>query len=136
MRNEASVFSGKDKKVLYPLVGDSADDQFGFSIAEVSIVAACFWVCLRRSALQEVLSFTREALVFETGRDAPLERREWQRFFTKIEVGAARHPWYSPSVALTHRGERLEIGRFLNAGEKVELLRELRQMIRFLDSPS
>ena len=27
------MYSGKDKKVLYPLIGDAARDQFGCSIA-------------------------------------------------------------------------------------------------------
>ena len=105
-----------------------------FTALEMAVLTYCLWLCLRRSSLQEVLSLTPEMITLEVGIKRPQQTYTWQRFFTKIQVKQALHPWYRKKVSLVHKGTELEIGRFLNADEQTELLDSLRQLIRQADA--
>lgn len=103
-----------------------------FTVIEMAVLFSCLWYCLRRSRLQEVLWFTQDKLVLEIGIEKPTQRKEWQRFFTKILVQPAKHPWYRKQIALRHRNEEIQIGQFLDDAEKEQLLRELRRTVQYL----
>ena len=105
-----------------------------FTALEMALLSYCLWLCLRRSSLQEVLSLTPETITLEIGIRHPQKTYTWQRFFTKIQVQPAFHPWYRKKVSLVHKGTELEIGRFLNADEQDELLDSLRRLIRQADA--
>lgn len=100
-----------------------------FSVLEMSVLAGCFYYCARRYSSQEVVSFSSETIVLQAGGKTPSVRRCWQRFFTKILVEPAGHPWYSDRVVLQHQGEQRELGRHLTATEKSKLIVELRRMV-------
>jgi uncharacterized membrane protein len=59
----------------------------------------------------------------------------YQRFFTRFLVEAPQHPWYQPRIEIRDRDQRLEIGRFLRADEKRDLIAHLRRMIHLLRNP-
>ena len=105
-----------------------------FTAIEMAVLSYCLWLCLRRSSLQEVLSLTPETITLEVGIKRPQQTYQWQRFFTKIQVQPALHPWYRKKVSLVHRGTELEIGRFLNPEEQTELLDSLKKLIRQADA--
>jgi len=105
-----------------------------FTALEMAVLSYCLWLCLRRSSLQEVVSLTPEMITLEVGIKRPQQTYTWQRFFTKIQVKQALHPWYRKKVSLVHKGTELEIGRFLNPDEQTELLDSLRQLIRQADA--
>ena len=105
-----------------------------FTALEMAVLSYCLWLCLRRSSLQEVLSLTPETITLEVGVKRPQQTYQWQRFFTKIQVQPAFHPWYRKKVSLVHKGTELEIGGFLNNDEQAELLDSLRQLIRQADA--
>ena len=98
-----------------------------FTALEMAVLSYCLWLCLRRSSLQEVLSLSPETITLEVGVKRPQQTYQWQRFFTKIQVQPAFHPWYRKKVSLVHKGTELEIGRFLNNDEQTELLDSLRR---------
>ena len=105
-----------------------------FTGLEMAFLSWCLWRCLRRTSLQEVIVFSAEEIRLETGIDGPDRTEVWERFFTKIHVNQAIHPWYRKSVALVHRGDRFEIGSFLTAGEQDELIESLHRMVRRADA--
>jgi uncharacterized membrane protein len=105
-----------------------------FTALEMAVLTYCLWLCLRRSSIQEVLSLTPETIKLEVGIKQPQNTYQWQRFFTKIQVQPAFHPWYRKKVSLVHKGTELEIGRFLNPDEQKELLDFLRTLIRRADA--
>lgn len=105
-----------------------------FTGLEMGVLSYCLWLCLRRGSLQEVITFSTEQVTLETGIDAPDQRETWERFFTKIYVTQAIHPWYRKTVALVHRGESFEIGSFLTSPEKEELIESLYAMVRRADA--
>jgi uncharacterized membrane protein len=104
-----------------------------FTVLEMTFLLACFYYLIRRNQTQEVLSFAADQVVMEIGRNAPEVRHEWQRFFTKVLVEAPRHPWYPCRVALRHRDEEYEIGKYLNCEEKQTLITELKRMVAAAD---
>lgn len=104
-----------------------------FSVLEMAVLLACLYYCVRRTHLQEVLTFSPEELVLERGHDHPEHTYRFHRFFTRVFVEPPSHRWYTSRVAIHHRGDRVEIGEFLNASDKLDLVREIRLMIRRLD---
>ena len=120
-----------------------------FSILEMTALLGCLYYCVRRATVQEVLTFSADELIVETGHRRPEHVYRYQRFFsyislftfamlmrffTRFEVERPAHPWYEPRIEIRHREQRLEIGRFLRADEKRDLVGHLRNMIHLLRS--
>lgn len=104
-----------------------------FTFIEMSFLLACLYYCVRRTHLQEVLTFSPEHLVFERGVGHPDEQRRFDRFYARFFVRPPRHAWYRKRIALRCRGEEFEIGGFLAADERDDLIDVLRDMIDRLD---
>lgn len=104
-----------------------------FTVLEMSVLFACLYYCVRRTHLQEVLTFSAESLILEKGVNRPQVRLEFKRYFTRFFVRGPRHPWYRKQIALRCRDRELEIGSFLSSEEKDDLIRQLREMIQRLD---
>lgn len=100
---------------------------------ELVVLLGCLYYCVRRTHLQEVLTFSPDYLEVERGLKAPETRRRLQRYFTRFFVTAPRHPWYGKRVSVCCRGTEFEIGSFLNDEEKDVLVAALRNMIDCLD---
>ena len=106
-----------------------------FTVLEMSVLLACLYYCVRRTHVQEVLTFSPESLVLERGINRPQLRVEFQRYFTRFFVLGPRHPWYRKQIALRCRDREMEIGSFLSSDEKDDLVRQLRDMIHRFDAP-
>ncbi len=104
-----------------------------FTGLEMAVLSYCLLLCIRRTSTQEVLSFGANDITLEVGRDQPDQVVRWQRFFTKIHVKRAVHPWYRKNIFLVHKGEEKEIGKFLTQIEQEELIDQLNAMIRRAD---
>lgn len=104
-----------------------------FTALEMGFLLGCLYYCVRRTHVQEVLTFSPEYLEVERGVRSPEVRTRFQRYFTRFFVRAPRHPWYCKRVSVCCRGTELEIGSFLNDDEKDDLVAALRNMIRQLD---
>ena len=100
-----------------------------FSILEVSVVATCFFLILRRAQHQQVIAISTEHIRVEEGFKQPERIVDWQRYFTKVVIEKPRYQWYNIAIKLRHRDEEIELGRFLNASEKEELVEKLRSLI-------
>ena len=118
----ASVFTWNGYWVILP-----------FTILEMSILSGCLYLVLRRNFIQEVVTFTPDEVILQVGRREPEYHRRWQRFFTKIMVKKAKHPWYSNRITLRCREEEREIGRFLTSDDKQALVRDLYALVRAAD---
>ena len=106
-----------------------------FTVLEMSVLLACLYYCVRRTHVQEVLTFSPESLVLERGINRPQLRVEFQRYFTRFFVLGPRHPWYRKQIALRCRDREMEIGSFLSSDEKDGLVRQLRDMIHRFEAP-
>ena len=104
-----------------------------FSTLEMSVLLGCLYYCVRRTYRQEVLTFSAAELIVEQGHRHPERTVRFERFRTRVLVEPARHPWDADKVALRSHGNELEIGSFLSAPDKKDLVHEIRLMIRKLD---
>ena len=107
-----------------------------FTVLEMAILLACLYYCVRRTHIQEVLTFSPESRVLERGINCPQLRVEFQRYFTRFFVRGPKHPWYRKQIALRCRDRELEIGSFLSSDEKDDLIRQLRDMIHHFEAPA
>jgi uncharacterized membrane protein len=105
-----------------------------FSTLEMSVLLACLYYCVRRTHRQEVLTFSAQDLVVEQGHHRPERTVRFERFWTRVFVEHGPHPWYADRIALRSRGREVEIGSFLSAPDKEDLVKEIRRIIRQLDS--
>lgn len=104
-----------------------------FSLLEVSVVGACLYYCVRRTHLQEVITFDPFEVCIERGHRRAEERYVYNRQWSRFLVHPPAHPWYEPTISIRSHGEELRIGDFLNRRDKSALARELRRMIAALD---
>ncbi|MFU8814104.1 MAG: DUF2244 domain-containing protein [Pseudomonadales bacterium] len=104
-----------------------------FTLVEMAVLVGCLYYCVRRTHLQEVLTFSPDYLEYERGVKRPEIQRRFQRYFTRFFVRVPRHPWYCKRVCVCCREVELEIGSFLNSEEKEALVVALRSMISRLD---
>jgi len=104
-----------------------------FSALEMAVLFGCLYYCVRRTHRQEVLTFSPAELLIEVGHRAPERTLRYDRFWTRFQVEPPRHPWYAERVAVRSRGATFEIGSFLNATDKRDLVSHIRTIIRRLD---
>ena len=57
-----------------------------FGVLELSLLGVCLYQCARFTHLQEVITFTPEALTIERGYGKPDKRHEFHRIFAQIFV--------------------------------------------------
>jgi uncharacterized membrane protein len=104
-----------------------------FTVLELSVLTACLYYCVRRTHTTEVLTLSQSTLVLERGVNRPTQRFDFDRYFSRFLVEAARHPWYKKRINLRCRNQQLEVGSFLSNEEKDDLISQLRTMILRLD---
>lgn len=101
-----------------------------FTFVEMAALLTCLYYVVRRTHLQEVLTFSPERVVFECGIRHPRHRCGFDRYFARFLVHEPAHPWYRRRVALRCRGRELEIGRFLTSADRERLVGALQDMIQ------
>lgn len=115
-----------------------------FTTLEIGFLTACLHYCVSRTHRQEVLRFSSDRLVIETGSRQPQEQVNVQRFFARFFVQPAQRRGQSKSVALRcqypqknpnkNRKQEFEVGSFLGDAEKDQLVRLLQRTIQRLDA--
>lgn len=107
-----------------------------FTTLEIGFLTACLHYCVNRTHRQEVLRFSTDRLVVETGSRHPHEEVNVQRFFARFFVQPGQRPGQKKSVALRiqNPNQEFEIGSFLGDAEKDQLVRILQRTIQRLDA--
>ena len=109
--------------VILPLAG-----------AEFLIVSLCLWLCLKRSAIQEVITFSKSRIKIEKGSDVPSEIYSWERFYTKLLVESSTSSLHRNRTWISHKNSKVEIGSFLTAKEQERLVRSFGDLIMRSDN--
>ena len=74
--------------------------------AEFLIVSLCLWLCLKRSAIQEVITFSKSRIKIEKGSDVPSESYHWERFYTKLLVESSTSSLHRNRIWLSHKNSK------------------------------
>ena len=102
--------------------------------AEFLVVSLCLWLCLKRSAIQEVITFSKSRIKIEKGADVPSESYHWERFYTKLLVESSTSSLHRNRIWLSHKNSKVEIGSFLTATEQERLVRSFGDLITRSDN--
>ncbi len=105
-----------------------------FAGLEMLVLTGAVYYCVRKTHRQEVLRFSMEEVVIESGVNKVEQQHRFQRFFTRVRVEPPSGSRRSQRIAITERDHKVEVGQFLTDEEKKTLVRELRHMIRRLET--
>ncbi len=113
--------------LAFTLVGASL--ILPFAGLEVVLVALCFYVVFKKTAVKEIIYLTPQKLKIEKGINKPKKVWEYFRLWSYIIVEKPQHPWYPAHITITSKGERIPIGNFLSEEEKKHLVNKLEKII-------
>ncbi len=100
-----------------------------FAGLEMAALTWAIYYCVRKTHRQEVLHFSLDEVVIESGVNKVEEQHRFKRFFTRVKVEAPRGRRRSQRIAIAERDHNVEVGEFLTDDEKEILIRELRHII-------
>ncbi|QXP82889.1 DUF2244 domain-containing protein [Methylococcus sp. Mc7] len=98
-----------------------------FAGAEWLVLAYCFSLAFRQSAVREVITVTDADVMLERGIRGPEQTYRFRRAWLGVSLdgpAAAGHP---SRLCLKRHGRKIEIGRFLVESEREALYRELKK---------
>jgi len=91
-----------------------------FSGLEVVLVSIALYIVYRRYSIRQVIHFTEDSVIIESGRTQVDIRVEYQRHWSKFHVEEQNNSL--PRLTIQSRGESTEIGDFLNIDDKHMLI--------------
>ena len=99
-----------------------------YSLLEIGVLACAFAWCERHAEDWERLTVAGDRVVVEQARGSKRERREFNRYWLRVEVERGRNRPASPRVVLRGGGASCEFGHALPAQERLAVARELRRL--------
>jgi uncharacterized membrane protein len=100
-----------------------------FSGLEVLALLGCLYLCARSNIQTEVIKFKPDKVIIEQGRTFAEKSWEYHRSWAKIFVRKPRLKGRPDRVVIRSHGRELELGSFLNQGDKETLVKKLRIII-------
>jgi len=101
-----------------------------FSGAEWLLLAYCFRLSFKASAVREVITITDATISLEKGRNRAEETYRFQRAWVSLDWVKPAIPGHPSSLFFRLHGKAIEIGGFLAESEREALARELRQILQ------
>ncbi len=109
--------------IMFVLAG--AWPVYGFFGIDIALVYAAFRFSYRRTRIYETVRLTDEHLTVERINPGRKRKRwEFQTYWLRVEIDDP--PRADSKLTLATHGNRLEIGAFLTADEKLDLAQSLR----------
>lgn len=100
-----------------------------FAGLELTVLGAALYVSARRGAIREVVRVSGAVIVVERGVSRPETRQTFDRYWSVVELSTPQ-PWCHPSRLVIRSGARsMELGGFLQEGERRALARSLSEII-------
>ncbi len=105
-----------------------------FSGAEWLLLAWCFRLVLKRTAIREVITITDSEVRVERDGRKPAQVQQWKRHWVNVECVRSLIPGHASHLYLRLHGKRLEVGDFLVESERERLASDLHKIL--VDSKS
>ena len=93
-----------------------------YSGLEVLLLALCLYLVYKHYTFCQVIYFTENSVIIESGDDHVLNRIEYQRHWSKFHVEKSGR-YNIPRFSIQSMGKSTEIGSFLNHDDKVTLIK-------------
>ena len=98
-----------------------------FSGLEVIIVSACLYLVYKHYTTCQVIYFTADSVIIESGKHCADSRVEYQRHWSKFLIDNNDNNTI-PRLCISSKGKQTEIGAFLNCQDKqilIDLIRNI-----------
>lgn len=99
-----------------------------FAGLEVLLLGLGMYYVSWKLNFKEVITIEAESLTLQKGVYFPRQEWQWQLSQTTVVRRPNKYRMSAPNLYLKHLNNQIEIGDFLNRGEKKELLIELKQL--------
>ncbi len=96
-----------------------------FTGLELLALAIALYVVARHCWQREIVSIDSDAIRIERGRNQPSECFELSRQWARAVLEQPEHPWRPSRLLIRNNSHSVEVGRFLNEGERLELATSL-----------
>lgn len=100
-----------------------------FSGLDVAALGIALYVTARRSFIREVITFTKGKVAVQIGHGKPEAIYEFTGPWTKVVLQTQKDGWYPSKLFIRSRDAQVEIGKFLNEYERLDLAKELKKTI-------
>lgn len=100
-----------------------------FSGLDVAALGIALYVTARRSHIREVITFTAGKVDVQIGHRKPETIYVFTGPWTKIVLQSEKYDWYPSKLFIQSCDAQVEIGKFLNENERLDLAKELKKTI-------
>ena len=104
-----------------------------FAGFEVMAIVVLMYHVARKCHRQQVIYLGDGKIRVESGYRSPQLAWADEVFWTRLIVNKAEHPWHPDTLILRGRQQQIEIGEFLNAEDKKQLVAQLRTVVSVVD---
>lgn len=98
-----------------------------FSGLEILALTLALYFVYRRYSFCQIIYFTEQSIIIESGENHPTERIEYQRFWSRFHIDN-QGEFNIPRLSIRCMGKSTEIGSFLNLYDKQELIRLIKNI--------
>jgi len=100
-----------------------------FSGIEVLFVSLCLYLVYKHYTRCEVLYFTSDTIIIESGEHTADKHIEYQRYWSKFHIDNKGN-YDIPRLSINSKGKETEIGDFLNYRDKLVLIDLIKNLTR------
>ena len=100
-----------------------------FSGLDVIALGIALYITARKSELREVITISEGMVAVETGYKKPETKCEFRGSWTRVVLQTQKESWHPSQLFIRSGNDQVEIGKFLNENERVELANELKKAI-------
>lgn len=100
-----------------------------FSGLDVIGLGIALYLTARKSELREVVTISEGLVSIETGYKKPETKYEFKGSWTRVILQTPKESWHPSQLFIRSGNDQIEIGKFLNEEERVELAGELKKAI-------
>ncbi len=98
-----------------------------FSGIEVLFVSICLYLVYKHYATCEVIYFTSDSIIIESGNHEADNQIEYHRYWSKFHVDKKSH-YDIPRLTINSKGKETEIGHFLSYSDKLVLIELIKKI--------
>jgi uncharacterized membrane protein len=102
-----------------------------FSGGEWLMLGWCFYLSMRKSSIQEVITISDALVQLDRGRSRPEQTYRFQRTWLVVELARAHRRGHPSRLTFRLHGKMVEVGEFLVESEREELAQELKGYLKF-----
>ncbi|MFT7405659.1 DUF2244 domain-containing protein [Zhongshania sp.] len=138
LRPNCSASWNQNRRIIVAVMAVNAVFSGGFIaigawmvLPFMGIELLVMWLILSRVfqnlQIQQIVNLTSQTLSIDVGHQHREQRWQWPRDGSCVLVSVRSHPWDPLQISLSHCGEQVSIGGFLNKDDSQQLLSELRR---------